>query len=237
MTASKAVRHRLADAYETLRAPRVELRLSRSPAAHRRHAQLSARHPTLRVVPASFGSALMPLPDSMDEYLGGASRRLLRRKRRRAIAAGFRCVELHGAEHVGDMLAIHRSAAVRQGQPMHSEYLDELAVTRYADRAETLIGAIDAQGRLRAYASIQLLGEVGTFERLIGHAENLDDGVVYLVASEAVGNLIAAKRGCGLPTWAMCGALWGNGTGLAYFKRRLGFRPYRARFTLDDPPR
>lgn len=58
------------------------------------------------------------------------------------------------------MLAIHRSASRHQGQPMHAEYLDETAVARYAERAETLIGALDHAGALDTYVSVQKLGEI-----------------------------------------------------------------------------
>lgn len=236
MTAAARMRYRLAITGEVVRAPRVELRLSGTAAARRRHAQLTAPHPTLRVVASGgFGAALMPTPESFDAYLAGRSRKLLRRKRRRALAAGFRFARFHGPDHVDDMLAIHRSAPIRQAQRMQAGYIEAAAVERYARGAGTLSGVVDATGAVRAYAHTEIHGEVGSFERLIGHADDLDDGIVYLLASEAIRRFVDAGRETGLPAWIMCGTLWGNSEGLAYFKRRLGFRPYRARFSLEAP--
>ncbi len=232
----KRLRYRVEITSEVLRAPRVELHLSDTVAARRRHAELTARHRMLPVVSrGGFGAALMPVPESMGDYLGGKSRKRLRRNRRKALAAGFRFTPFHGPDHVEDILAIHRSAVVRQGQPMHSAYLDEAAVRRYAARARTLSGVIDEAGIVRAYAHTEVQGELGSFQRLIGHADALDEGVVYLLASEVIRQFIDARQATGLPRWIMCGALWGNSRGLAYFKRRAGFKPYRASFTLNRP--
>ena len=234
MITPQRLRYRLAITSEVLRAPRVELCLSNTTAARRRHAELTARHPTLHVVSrGGFGAALMPLPDSMDDYL--KSRTRMRRNRRKAIAAGFEFTAFHGPEHVDDMLAIHRSAPVRQGQPMHGAYLDEATVEGYAARARTLSGIVDRTGVVRAYAHTEIQGELGSFQRLIGHADSLDDGVVYLLTSEVIRLFIDARQATGLPRWVMCGVLWGNSSGLAYFKRRAGFKPYRASFTLEEP--
>lgn len=233
---ARRLRYRWAVTREVAQAPRVDLRISRGRQARYRHRQLTAPHPTLRIVSnGGFGAALLPLPDSMDAYLSGESRKLLRRKRRRASAAGYRFAEFSAPDHVGDILAIHHSMPVRQGQPMLDAYVDEESVAKYAANAKTLHGVLDGDGAVRAYANLEVLGELAMFGRLIGHADDLEEGIVYLLASEAIGDLIAAKRDGGLPRWVMGGSLWGNSEGLAYFKRRVGFRPYRARFILEDP--
>jgi hypothetical protein len=40
---------------------------------------------------------------------------------------------------------------------------------------------------------------------------------------------IEARRGDGSPRWIMYDTFWGASTGLAWFKERIGFRP----FTVD----
>jgi hypothetical protein len=233
---AERLRYRSAITVEVLRSPRIELRLSSSATARRRHRQLSAAHPTLKVVSAGgFGAALMPVPASLEDYLRGGSRALLRRKRRLALDAGLTFTAFYGPDRLDDILAIHRSAPVRQSQPMHSAYLDERAVGLYAERAGQLLGVVDGAGTVCAYAHTETQGEVGSFQRLIGHSDALDAGAVYLLASEVVGRFMDAAADSGLPRWLMCGSLWGNSPGLAYFKRRVGFKPYRARFILQEP--
>src|ERR1700679_2237052 len=105
----------------------------------------TTRHPQLRVVPRKrWGVAMLALPDSVEEYLSGRSRVLVRQKRRRALSRGFSFLPFDASQHVNDVLEINRSAAARQGQPMPHGYLDESSVRRFCNAAETMFGVFDA---------------------------------------------------------------------------------------------
>jgi hypothetical protein len=174
-----------------------------------------------------WGVAMLALPDSLEEYLSGGSRVLVRQKRRRALSRGFSFRAFDGSQHVADVLEINRSASARQGQPMPHNYLDESSVRRFCNAAGTMFGVFDAAGRVRAYTYAPVVGEPGVFVRLLGHAADLQDGTMYLLISEVIATYIAEKRERGNPRWAMYDTFWGGREGMAYFKKRLGFRPYR----------
>jgi hypothetical protein len=218
-----------------LTAPRVRVELFGDAFVRGIYEAYTAPHPRFRVVARKrWGVALLPLAASQRNYLQGRSRELVRRKRRRALSQGFTFRRFAATERVDDMLAINRSALFRQGRRMEESYLDPQAVRRFCEANPALFGVFDRQDSLRAYAQVPVLGDVGSFNRLLGHADALHHGVMYLLVSEAIGVLIAAKNARGYPSWAMYDTFWGAKPGLAHFKRRLGFRPYRVDWSWVD---
>src|SRR6202041_602355 len=102
------------------------------PTSRRAYESFTARHPRLRVVARKrWGVAMLALPDSVEEYLKGRSRELVRQKRRRALSRGFSFRQFDASQHVAEVIEINRSAAARQGQPMPRNYLDESSVRRF----------------------------------------------------------------------------------------------------------
>ena len=49
---------------------------------------------------------------------------------------------------------------------------------------------------------------------------------MYLLVSEVVRACIESRTAPGSPLWLMYDTFWGASRGLAFFKERLGFRPY-----------
>jgi hypothetical protein len=222
------VAYRRRVAWEIVRAPSVRVELFGGPTSRRLYENFTARHPRLRVVQRKrWGVAMLALPDSVEEYLGGRSRELVRQKRRRALARGFSFRRFDASQHVAEVLEINRSASARQGQPMPHSYLDESSVRRFCGSAGTMFGVFDVAGRVRAYTYAPVVGEPGVFVRLLGHAADLEAGTMYLLISEVIAAYIAEKREHGTPRWAMYDTFWGGREGMTYFKKRLGFRPYR----------
>jgi hypothetical protein len=86
---------------------------------------------------------------------------------------------------------------------------------------------LDAQGVLRAYAHAPVVGELGSFNRLLGHASHLDDGIMYLLISAVIESWSVRRADGAGPRWAMYDTFWGARPGLAEHKRRLGFAPHR----------
>jgi hypothetical protein len=73
------------------------------------------------------------------------------------------------------------------------------------------------------------------FETLLGYADALEAGVMYLLMSEVIGTTIAERDATGSPEWAMYDTFWGAAPGLAYFKERVGFKPYTVDWAWVDP--
>ena len=109
---------------------------------------------------------------------------------------------------------------------MREGYLDRASVADSVGRRPMMHGVVDRDGRLRAYAVGLDLGDAILIATILGHADSLDDGVMYLLVSEMVRSAISMRRPDGSPHWLMYDTFWGAKSGLAYFKRRLGFEPY-----------
>lgn len=232
----RRLRARLASASTILRAPRVEIRLFGDAHARRIHGAFTARHRRLRFTNAKrWGVALIPLPETFDQYISGSPRKLLRQKRRLAEKAGFRHEVVKAADHLDEILEVNRSAPLRQGGSLPAYYLDPAEIAAiYADRPE-IHAILDRSGRLRAYAWAPDAGELVLIETLMGHRDDLEVGIMYLLISEIIRSAIERQAERGLPRWAMYDTFWGASTGLAYFKSRLGFKPFTVRWVWSGP--
>jgi len=217
---------------QVLSLPAVEIRLWGDERCHQVYRYYTKRHPRYRVISnKGWGVALMPLPPSFDEYLRGRDRQALRTNRKRAFSEGYTFREFSPAERLDEMVEVNRSLPVRQGKPIAASYVEKQQLVSYFAEVPSVFGVFNAEGRLRAYAHVAVCGEVGDVVRLLGHGEDLDHGVMYLLLSEAVRHLIDRKNRLGFPRWVMYDTLLGASPGLRYFKERMGFRPYRVRWT------
>jgi hypothetical protein len=232
------IRQRWERSLAVLRAPRVRIGLYGGDEARSAFRAFTAPHRRFRVTPSKhWGVALLDLPSTFDEYLAGGSREYLRRQRRRADRAGFTYARVPPAPHLDEILEINRSAPERQGKAMSGAYLDPDRVARTLGSLALISGVFDAHGRLRAYADVPNIGDAFVYSRLLGHADDLDRGIMYLLVSEVIREHIEARSAGAGPRWAMYDTFWGASTGLVWFKERLGFRPYTVDwFWLDRPP-
>ena len=227
------LRRRWDRARMVLGAPRIAIDLYGDEQAEAAYRAFTARHPRFKVTSAKrWGAALLRLPESLDAYLAASS--LPRRKRRQALKAGFRHEVVHPLAHLDDILAVNRSAPTRQGRAMSAGYVDPDAVARSFARDQPIDAILDAEGRLRAYAVVPDLGDAFVFSQILGHADDLEHGIMYLLVSEAIGRCIDRQRPDGSPHWLFYDTFWGASDGLVFFKQRLGFTPYTVDWRWRD---
>jgi hypothetical protein len=224
---------------EILRSERVRIEMSGDEHAYRIYKMFKAPHRLLPLVGRKcFGTALLHVPTAAQGgYLKGGTYREARRKHRRAVDAGFTFRTFRSAEYIDQMMDINRSADFRQGRPMAEEYRSRDAVSKFCAEAPELYGAFDRQGVLKAYAQVVDLGEVLALDRLLGHADALPLGVMYLLLVGYINDAIQRYRATGLPIWAQYDMFWGASPGLRQFKRELGFRPYRVSLRWQEHPK
>jgi hypothetical protein len=229
------LRERRERASGVLHAPRVRIEVFGGESAHAVYRAFTARHPRFLVTAAKrWGVALAPLPDAFEDFVGGGSRKVLRQKRRLAEKAGFHYALVSPQERLDEIMEINRSAPERQGRPMEDGYLDREAVVRAFEGRGNVHGILDADGRLRAYALVLDIGDAIVFSMLLGHADDVEQGTMYLLVSEAIRASIEGRRPDGTPHWAMYDTFWGATKGLAYFKERVGFRQYTVDWVWVD---
>ena len=144
------------------------------------------------------------------------------------------CRPIAPLEHVAEILAINHSVPVRQGRAIHPDYLDEGRVREFFANGTDAMGAFDTAGVLRGYLTTRTCGDVVVLERVLGHADVLATGMMYLLFSAVVGQL-TDRRAAGSPArWFMYDSLAGATPGMRAFKTTVGFRPYRVRWRWRD---
>jgi len=214
---------------EVRRLPAVEIAMWGGETEHGLFASFTARHPRFPLVQRKrWGVALLPVPERFDAYLGGKAH--LRRKRKRATELGYTVCRINPLAELEPIRAINASVGVRQGRPINPHYLDPAALRTYFSGSTETFGVRDREGRLVAYLDLRTSGEVAVTSRLLGHGDALEQGVMYLLISEILRELVDARKGSAV-RWVMYDMWFGAAPGLRYFKERLGFTPYRVRWT------
>jgi hypothetical protein len=145
---------------------------------------------------------------------------------KRALRRGFIFEEIDRNAYVDDIHAINTSVTERQGRPMDPAYFEKPA--RYDNKPNfRYFGILNAEKRLVAYCNIATYGNFAATDRLLGYKNN--DGTMYLLLVEIICRLIDD----GQVQYFMYDTFLGAQEGLRNFKRRLGFQPYRVRYSLS----
>ncbi len=96
----------------------------------------------------------------------------------------------------------------------------------------------DGSGTLVAYALLEDLGSVISVSRILGHADHLRAGVMYLLMHDVLGRFQRTEPPF-LPDheWLMYDTWFGARSGIQAFKANIGFVPYWVtwRWRADRP--
>ena len=215
------------DAIHLFSLPKVRINLHGCKRCHLIYSSFNKRHPRYFIIKRkTVGAALLDLPTSYQGYLRGKARQALRTNINKATILGYRVTNIHPQDHLDEILAINNSAQLRQGHKMHKSYTDNDLVQKYLSEVTGMIGAVNSQGKLVGYIDPIYCGELIIINRLLGHANTLDHGVMYLMMADIVKRAIEKKQHGGREKWVMYDMMFGASRGLRYFKERLGFKPY-----------
>lgn len=136
----------------------------------------------------------------------------------------FRTINPNDLEN--SILEINNSAGNRQGRAMDDSYKSAL---KYPTNANNLYFGVFKEDILVAYLWVVKTGELALLNRLLGHADHLNNGIMYLLVTKYVENEIIEK---GKTHFVMYDTFLGAGEGLKMFKTRCGFRAYRIKWNL-----
>lgn len=194
------------------------------------HEIFTSRHPRYRVIAnKTMGIALIDLSkfNTPADYLATVKRKdYAGYHAKRAKARGYWVAPINRNEHVDAIHRINTSAESRQGRPMDEAYI--VKETAFYDFPHIdYLGVMDQAGQLMGYCNVANLGNFVATEKLIGIKNG--DGFMYLLLTEIVCRLIKEKK----VSYLMYDTYLGAQPGLRNFKRKLGFAPYRARYSLS----
>lgn len=210
--------------------PEVEIRMWGGPHERWVFERFVRPHPLLPVLGRKeLGVALIRIPERPSALLEGPARRHLRSKARRAREAGYAFGPLDALAELEAIRRINLSSETRQGGRLPEVYSDRALLQRWAAQPGSHYGVRAPCGTLAAYVYVRRIGEVAILDTLLGHANALPDGVMYLLVQETLTTLAAAPAQA-RPRWVMYDTWIGASEGLRTFKQRIGCEPYRVRW-------
>jgi hypothetical protein len=223
-------RRLVADLRTAARMPRIDVTVSRGEATEEEALRFFSRpHPRYRIVASkAFGAAMLPLDefDDVDGYL--ATLRYARRRVRRARRMGYTFGAFDPEERRSALLTIHTSLPERQGRAIGAAYLDPEAVYDKGPHLEYF--GVSREGILVAYSQLRYAGEIVGLNRVMGHGDHLDDGIMFLLVAGVVEHVKATRPDVHYVFYDM---FFGASQGLRAFKTNLGFRPHYVRWKRE----
>lgn len=168
--------------------------------------------------------SVLKLPVSLAAWQ--SEHRTARKRVARAERHGYRFEVVKRHEYVDDIYEINTSLKERQGRPMSDGYLQRPSRTplpayacgRHAIRTYGVLHGTN----LAAYLWLYRAGELALVSSILGHADHLDEGIMYLLVAGALETEISHGQG------ALVYNRHDSGTdGLRFFKERCGFEERR----------
>ncbi len=151
---------------------------------------------------------------------------------RKALKRGYKFLEIDRDDYTDDIYDINTSSEIRQGQKMSSKYMQK--TENYHDEPNyKYFGVVDGDGVLRSYCCIGFYGEFVLVSTLLGHKRYLNDGVMYLMLMELTKLIFQNFVSKGYK-YIMYDTFFGALDGLKKFKEKLGYKPYRVKWTWED---
>lgn len=183
--------------------------------------------------------AMLRIPENHARYLesiGDKARNMIRKAQRH----GYEYRQVDPDDYLDDVLAIRTSDPVRQGKPIPDYYkvrpvkvIDEPFCNGCEYHGEGFYGVFQGE-RLVAYATIFFYGELAQVNHILGHAEHLQEGIMNLLVSEMVADLIRNR-----PWVRAINYLYPHSSkassGIGLFKRSIGFAPEKVLVAQNGP--
>jgi hypothetical protein len=212
--------------------PQTVIRVDRSETGSLLYRAFTKRHPKYVIFKQkTIGVGIIHLDDFSDQTAYTASvngKNSAAYFSRKAQRASYRFEEINPTKHHGAILEINNSMKVRQGRKMDSSYTENLP--NYPLNVNNAYFGIFNNDALVAYLWVVKAGELALLNRLLGHAEHLGNGVMYLLVTSYVEHEITARKGI---RFVMYDTFFGASEGLQLFKSRCGFRPYKVKWLQE----
>lgn len=171
--------------------------------------------------------SVLPIPLDLEEWR--SENRTARRRANRARHRGYWARGFERAWHADHIHAINTSTDQRQGRPMSKGYRDypsdsplpEYPCARHAIRTTGVFTVVGDLETLVAYLVMIRAGELALVSQILGHADHLENEVMFLLFEKALEREIEAD-----PAALVVYNRHDSGTpGLRFHKELLGFQP------------
>jgi hypothetical protein len=211
--------------------PALKVRLDNTDTGKRLYGNFTKRHPKYFIFKQkTIGVGLVCLNDFQDSNAytqsvnGKNSAAYFSRK---ALRAGYLFKEIDPEKHRLAILEINRSASSRQGRSMDESYTTDLI--QYPKDSHNAYFGVFQENVMVAYLWVVKSGELAVLSRLLGHADHLSNGVMYLLITSYIEQELIKLHDV---RFVMYDTFFGAGDGLKLFKTRCGFRPYKVKWLM-----
>lgn len=195
------------------------------------YAYFTKRHPKYKIFQnKAWGVALIDLTnfqnsqEYMEQIKGHNNGAYFAKKAR---TRGYTVTEINRNNFIDAIHEINTCIEIRQGRPMDSAYTQKKTFYK-DDKNYKYYGAFDKEGKLVAYCNIGFYGNFAVANQLLGYRNN--HGVMHFMLIEIICKMID-KRAL---NYFMYDTFFGAQPGLKTFKTILGFKPYRARYSMQN---
>ena len=177
-----------------------------------------------------IGACLLIRPESMKKYLAGKERQNLRTSRNKCIKNGYIFKEINVKDHVDGIWEINTSKQERQGSEMNKDYFDKDLIIKHSE-GKICFGVFNNEGKILSYCYLINAGDFIIISRLLGHADDLKEGVMFFMISECVRQWLENSEWERI-NYFFYDTYYGAKDGMKKFKTDLGFKPYRVRYKI-----
>ena len=203
--------------------------------AQERFRYFSSPHPRFPLIPRkSLGAAMLNLQGSYADYRRNKFRPLAKRKLKSATQLKYSYGKMDAISAIDRIMEINGSLPERGGRPMHPLYSDRSKFEMIARAIGNAHVVRCPAGKVVAYALVPNIGDLWTFDYVLGHGDHLNAGIMYLLMGNVIQEKFELARTTGNPTWIMYDTWLGASAGLRQFKAVLGFSPYWVRWRWAD---
>ncbi|MBK9399407.1 MAG: hypothetical protein IPN36_00705 [Bacteroidetes bacterium] len=210
--------------------PHAEIKIdTQAEEGKRMFSYYTKRHPRFFIIRnKTIGVALLPLLsfDSFENYLSSVSgKNSAAYYARKAEKNGYAFRKIDPDVYADAIHQIHTSSNTRQGKSLTGTYLKPLLIYP-KNEVNTYFGLFKGE-ELVAYLWLVRSGELITFNRLMGHADYLKDGIMFMLVLKGVEQIFTLRD---RPAYIMYDTLLAASDVLGLFNRRLGFKHYKVKW-------
>ena len=141
--------------------------------------------------------------------------------RKKALKSGYSFEKINRNSYLDDITEINNSKKFRQGQRMTKGYLGDAV----AYEQETY--GILFNKKLVAYLEVSSNDEIMIVKKIMGHADHLKHGIMYLLLLDVIINYYSFVKYIMYDTYLF------NSDGMRLFKKRFQFKSMRVKWLLD----
>lgn len=192
----------------------------------------TARHPKCPLFRRKvIGVALIPIIDDFDSYISSINgKNSAAYYARKATKNGYEFREFDPNHYLEDIYNINTSKEYRQGHLMNEAYTKKIDYIELQSNIH-YYGVFSSNGQLVAYAWVHHCGDIWIINTLLGHAQHLNNGVMYMLITNVVLEMFKDPEDR-RSKFLMYDTWYGAQSGLQMFKKKLGFKPYRVKWVL-----